>query len=212
MQRIPTDNFKSPVALSIFLVTTLLGVAIDLATKVWAFDALLVSMVELPDGRMEVASSRTCKFIPGWLHFHVTVNYGAVFGVGQGKAWLFLIVSVLAIGFLIYLFTTSGRQRFYQFLLGLLLAGVLGNMYDRIVHGHVRDMILALPGWEWPGTWVVPLINYPGPDRAVFPWIFNVADTLLCVGVTLLLIYTFFAQESRDKPQPTTTTSPASPE
>ena len=40
--------------------------------------------------------------------------------------WLFLIVSVLAILFLTYLFATSGRQRFYQFVLGMLLAGVLG--------------------------------------------------------------------------------------
>lgn len=192
--------------MSVFLVTALAGVAIDLATKVWAFDALLESMVPMPDGRMEVAASKTYAFIPGWVHFHVTVNYGAVFGVGQGKAWLFLAVSVLAIGFLLYLFATSGRRRFLQFLLGLLLAGVLGNMYDRLVHGHVRDMILALPGWEWPGTWIIPLIDYPGPDRAVFPWIFNIADSLLCVGVALMLVYSLFT------PDPAKAAAPAKPE
>src|SRR5690606_8519569 len=123
-----------------FFGTTLIGIALDLATKVWAFDRLLVSMVTLPGGRVEVAESHTYAFIPGWVHFHVTVNYGAVFGIGQGKAWLFLLVSLVAIVFLTYLFATSGRQRSYQLLLGLLLAGVLGNMYDRMVHGYVRDM------------------------------------------------------------------------
>ena len=88
--------------------------------------------------------------IPGWLHFHCTANEGAVFGIGQGNRWLFVIVSVLAIAFLTYLFATSGRQRFYQVVLGMLLAGVLGNMYDRIFHGFVRDMIWIFPQKRWP--------------------------------------------------------------
>src|SRR5690606_19362857 len=98
--------------------------------------------------------------------------------------WLFLAVSVLAIGFLGYLFAASRRgQWFYQILLGMLLAGVLGNMYDRIVYGYVRDMIHALPRWD------------------VFPWIFNIADSLLCVGVALMLAYTVFVKD-QSEPQP----------
>ena len=42
--------------------------------------------------------------------------------------------------------------------------------------------MLSLPGKTWPGS-----------DREIFPWIFNVADSLLCVGVGLMLIYSFFA-------------------
>lgn len=195
MKWFPLDNFRSPAALALFLLTAVIGVAVDLATKAWAFNTLLVSWTTGPHGRPEVDQSRVYEFIPGWLHFQVTVNHGAVFGLGQGKAVVFLLVSVLAIGFLGYLFATSRRQPFFQFLLGMLLAGVVGNMYDRLVHGHVRDMIYALPGWHWPGEWMIPVLDYPGMDRAVFPWIFNVADTLLCVGVALMVIYSFFAKD-----------------
>jgi lipoprotein signal peptidase len=87
----------------------------------------------------------------------------------------------------------------------MLLAGVLGNMYDRIVFGYVRDMIHALPGWKWPGTWQVPLIGYPSPGREVFPYIFNVADILLCVGVGLMIIYSMFTSPAKMK---VTTESP----
>src|SRR4051812_12423043 len=90
-------------------------------------------------------------FLPDNLHFHALVNQSAVFGIGQGKRWLFLLVSTLAILFILYLFATSGRHRFYQFILGLLLAGVSGNMYDRLHLGFVRDMIHGLPGRKWPG-------------------------------------------------------------
>jgi len=118
-------------------------------------------------------------FLPDYLHFQALVNQGAVFGIGQGKRWLFLVVSTLAILFILYLFATSGKHRFYQFILGLLLAGVIGNMYDRLHLGFVRDMIHGLPGRKWPGS-----------DREIFPWIFNLADSWLCVGVGLIFLYT----------------------
>ena len=61
--------------------------------------------------------------------------------------------------------------------------------FDRVVFGYVRDMIHAVPGVHWPGSWTVPFTDYPGSSRAVFPWIFNVADILLCTGVALMIIY-----------------------
>ena len=168
---LPLDNLKSPAALARFVGTMLIGLALDLWTKAWSFNELLVSITRLSDGSYDVRSE-VYRFLPGWLHFEVTVNQGAVFGIGQGQRPLFLAVSVLAIGFLTFLFATSGRQRFYQFILGMLLAGVLGNMYDRINFGYVRDMIHALPRWP-----------------KAFPWIFNIADCLLCVGVGLMIAY-----------------------
>jgi len=165
------DNFRSPLGLLLFFGTTTGGLALDLWSKVFAFRELVTDYHQLPNGQVHVDSTDV-PFIPGWLHFHATVNQGAVFGIGQGKRWLFVIVSILAIAFLTYLFSASGRQRLYQFILGMLLAGVLGNMYDRIVFGYVRDMIYALP--RWPN---------------VFPWIFNVADSLLCTGVFLMIAY-----------------------
>ena len=177
--RLPSlDNFRSPAALFRFFGVCLLGLGADLFTKVWAFRALRVR----GDGY---------EFIPGWLHFEVTTNHGAVFGLGQGQRWLFVCVSLAAILFLSWLFATSERKQWlYQVLLGILLAGVLGNLYDRIRLGYVRDMIHALPGWKWPNS-----------QADVFPYIFNVADSLLCAGVFLMIAYSLF-QRPAEKPQP----------
>ena len=191
---------RSPAALSRFLLVMVNGLVIDLWTKVWAFKALVYNQTTVPHasgvGESVRVDSRTFELIPGWLHFHCTANEGAVFGIGQGNRWLFVIVSVLAIAFLTYLFATSGRQRFYQVVLGMLLAGVLGNMYDRIFHGFVRDMIWIFPQKRWPAWLTARLPDWDWTNNPIFPWIFNVADTLLCTGVALMLLYSVFASHS----------------
>ena len=179
-------NFRSKPALLCFLIPAAIGLAVDLYTKQVAFARLAPWDVERREsGRVVVnippgEEQPVYRLWPRWLHFQAMANQGAVFGIGQGQRWLFLSVSVAAIGFIIYLFATSGRQRFYQFILGLLLAGVLGNMYDRLTLGYVRDMIYIFPSRILFG-------------REVFPWIFNVADSLLCVGVALIFLYSFRA-------------------
>lgn len=202
----PLRSAKSAIVL--FLIACVIGLGIDLVTKWLAFsnDAtrLVDSVVRSESrGRWEVIGSeeRAVKVIPKLLEFHATVNEGAVFGLGQGKQTMFVVVSVAAIGFLMFLVSKT-RSRFEAILLGCLLAGVLGNMYDRIVYSYVRDMILALPGVHWLGTWSIPGLNYPGTDRLVFPYIFNIADCLLVCGVAILLARSFFlpAKDEENKP------------
>jgi len=182
---------RSPAAVIVFLLITGIGLGVDLWSKSYAWRTLTYPGTLERDpasGHLRVDSD-TYTFLPGWLHFKVTVNEGAVFGLGQGNQTLFAIVSVAAILFLTYLFATSGRRWFYQLVLGMLLAGVLGNLYDRMVYKYVRDMLYMLPGRQWPGS-----------NREIFPWIFNVADSLLCVGVALMVVYSFFAQEHEHSP------------
>jgi signal peptidase II len=176
MIRLHTQNFRSPVALGLFVLTTLVGLGLDLWTKDYAFAQLAYYT---PDGRF---ATHVHPLIPGYLQFEVTQNRGAVFGMGAGYRGLFIAVSVAAIVFLTLLFANSGKQRFYQFILGMLLAGVLGNMYDRIRFGMVRDMIHALP--QWP---------------RLFPYIFNVADVLLCTGVGLMFIYSIVHGKEQER-------------
>ena len=201
--RLPLENLRSPAALARFLLTTALVLAADLWSKAYAWQTMHISGPSDSDHpRRFVRSTEAYELLPDWLHFKLTINEGAVFGLGQGNRWLFVTVSMAAIAFLTYLFAASGRQRFTQVIHGLLLAGVLGNMYDRLRYGYVRDMIYALPGWQWPGAWQVPWLNYPGaPEREVFPWIFNVADMALCVGVGLLIAYSLFARENPEEEQ-----------
>jgi signal peptidase II len=178
---------RSPVALACFGLTMVVGLSLDLWSKAYAWRTLADGEPWRDAGGHLRIGSDTATPIPGWLHFKVTVNEGAVFGLGQGNQTLFAIVSAAAILFLGYLFATSGRRWFYQVVLGMLLAGVLGNLYDRMTFRYVRDMLYIFPD---------KYITLFGQRREVFPWIFNVADTLLCMGVGLMVVYSFFAQET----------------
>jgi lipoprotein signal peptidase len=68
----------------------------------------------------------------GVFEFRRSLNAGAVFGSFAGYVEVFIIASVLALGFVFYLFAHSGRgQRVVHIALALILAGALGNLYDR---------------------------------------------------------------------------------
>jgi signal peptidase II len=191
MSRPTAAPLRSLAALARFVLTAGVGLAADLYTKSLAAKSLA-------NGEVVVA-------VPGWLRFEYVQNRGAVFGIAQGQRWAFLIVSALAVAFLVYLFANSGRRRAYQVVLGMLLAGVLGNLYDRVMSGYVRDMIHALPEWRWPAA-VHRTLHLP---VEVFPYIFNVADTLLCVGVGILLVGSFFAPPEPARPAAAVAADPA---
>ncbi len=172
-------TLQSPAALSRFVLTMVAGLGLDLWTK------------SLAETNLQGAAPWVA--IPGWLQFEFLRNQGAVFGIAQGQRTWFLLISAAAVVFLTYLFINSQKRPFYQIILGMLLAGVLGNMYDRVVLSSVRDMIHMLPGWHWPGG-VRHVLRFL-PDE-LFPYIFNVADSLLCVGVGLMMVYSFFNSAS----------------
>ncbi|MGF1633660.1 MAG: signal peptidase II [Phycisphaerae bacterium] len=182
-------NFKRPGAVLAFGLALALGLTADLVTKYWAFAVLSDGIVETEEGYVFSRNRLTYAFIPGLLDFTTTINQGAVFGIGQGQRTLFLLVSFGAIGVIGYLFAKSGPGRLYQVLLGMLLAGVLGNMYDRLVYHGVRDMIHLFPDRQWSE------IHGSLPQVDVFPYIFNVADSLLCVGVFCMILYTLFTPD-----------------
>ncbi|MHC4445774.1 MAG: signal peptidase II [Planctomycetota bacterium] len=98
----------------------IMGLAIDLWTKHWAFTTL--NPVE---GKGKV-------IIPHLMTFCRSLNEGALFGLGKGWTPLFILASFLALGFVLYLFVHSQRnQRSLHIGLALVLAGALGNLYDR---------------------------------------------------------------------------------
>jgi signal peptidase II len=175
------SNWKNPAAVARFCVTALAGLSIDLLVKGWAARRL-----SQPD---EFGMMPTVQVIPGWLQLEWTNNHGAALGFFQGDRLLFLVVSAAAVIFLAYLFTAGkSGQRGYQIVLGMLMAGVLGNMYDRVVLGYVRDMIHIFPGRRFPPAIADHLPAFWSTPEW-FPWIFNVADSLLCVGVALMLLH-----------------------
>jgi signal peptidase II len=106
------------------------------------------------------------------------VNHGALFGIGgeqKGLAnGLFALVSVAAAVAIVVWGTRrhTARERGLMVALGLILGGTIGNLYDRLVFGGVRDFLYFYK-IEWP--------------------VFNVADCCLVVGAGLLLVQAIFA-------------------
>lgn len=173
MTRSPHRSLTAWICLLLPLV---LGLGADLLVKHATF-ATLVTGTYVDDERRVQVQSREAQPLPGLVHLQAHLNYGAVFGIAQDQRLTFVVVSALALGLLAYLFWYSRDQRLYQFLLGVLFAGVLGNLYDRVTLGYVRDMIHVLPNLN------------------VFPWIFNIADSLLCTGVGGMFLYTLLRKD-----------------
>jgi len=120
------------------------------------------------------------------------VNQGALFGLGSGDKdqnanQLFALVSIAAAIAIIYWSTrpNTARDGLLCVSLGLILAGTLGNLFDRIVFHGVRDFL----HWHYPES--VPILRD-------FP-VFNIADCCLVFGAGLLLLQAFIA-ESRPAP------------
>ena len=198
-RRLPT-GFLSPLSLACFLLVAVLGLTGDLWLKAYSWQTL-VQDVAFYDGvaaisRRNLGSDPLVPdydvvLVPHVLELTAVANQGAAMGLGQGHQTLFLVVSVAAVATLFYFFAFSGRRRLYQVVLGLLLAGVLGNLYDRLAFGYVRDMLHLFPGVRWSDLLAAL------PHAELFPWVFNLADCFLCVGVPAVLLYGLFADPRR---------------
>jgi lipoprotein signal peptidase len=112
------------------------------------------------------------------------INEGALFGFGQGKNLLFTIVSVIAavviVGWSIR--SPSIRDAFLSTALGLILAGTLGNLYDRVIFDGVRDFLHWNKWFDW--------------------YVFNVADVFLVIGASMLILEAFVRQPASDPTPP----------
>lgn len=152
----------------IFWPILLAGLLADLATKRAVFAWL---------GQK---AGQSAEILGGFLSFRLALNTGAAFGIASGHQPFLVGVSVIALLIILgVFFFTSARQRIVQVSLGLFAAGVSGNLWDRLFNGgQVRDFIDVV---YWPGRhWHT----------------FNVADTMLCIAVGLLVAATFLTGSS----------------
>jgi signal peptidase II len=136
-------------------------VAIDQATK---------AMVR---ARLPLFASRT--IIPGFLDFTHVPNSGIAYGLLQNVNFPFktaLIAMVAAAAMIsvgLYAASLARHQLIARIGLALIIGGAAGNLIDRVVAGSVVDFVDVY--WR---TWHF--------------WVFNVADSAISVGVTVMIL------------------------
>ena len=184
---------KSPHAWIVLVAALALALTADLVSKSWAFETVAGSPVGLD--RVELVGQPAYSPIPphddivvippNLLHLHLVLNSGAVFGIGSQQRALLVFFTLVALAAAIWIFGwhTDSRDRLGQVGLALILAGGIGNLIDRIVIGRVRDFLYLFPDRHLPRGW-----TWPDGSAEWFPWVFNLADVELLMGIGLLII------------------------
>ncbi|MGE4372636.1 MAG: signal peptidase II [Xanthobacter sp.] len=165
---------KAPLRIiALGLVTAILVLILDQATKVWA----LTTLQNIPGGMI-----RLTPFLDIVALWNYGISYG-LFQQGDTGRWVLVGIKVVAVvAFAIWL--TRTRRGADAVALGLLIGGALGNAIDRVIYGAVFDFIsLHALGYHW--------------------YVFNVADIAVVVGVIVLLVDAFFGTASKSPPSGT---------
>ena len=106
---------------------------------------------------------------------------------GGWQRWFFIAIAVGVSVMLLVWLARLGRDKWLEAVaLSLILGGALGNLYDRIVHGHVVDFILV----HWQQEWFFPA--------------FNIADSAITVGAVMLIADMFWPNRHQAKTRPNT--------
>ena len=169
---------RRPFVFSLFV---LIGIAIDLVSKAYLFARLT-----------EEYSYPLWKNV---LHLTLRQNRGVAFSMLEGRQWLISGISFVAIIVLsiIYWRTRETSPRLLLAALGLILAGAIGNFYDRLALGYVRDFLDFVPPLPLIGRWAV----------------FNFADSFITVGVIIIFIVEIFFHKNPEATAATPASGPA---
>jgi signal peptidase II len=124
------------------------------------------------------------EVIPGFFNITYVRNPGAAFGILQGRQYLLVVVSIIAsLVLIVMLFREDEKKKALLLSLSLILGGTLGNLIDRLRFGYVIDFL----------DFYITL----GTERH-FPS-FNVADSAITCGVTLLICVMLWDEYVRSK-------------
>ncbi len=156
--------------------------ALDQLTKWWIFThyALVPSMENCARFPAVIEATQNLPeftvVIPDWFHLVHWANTGAAFSLGSGNNAFFVGLALVAfVGLLIAWKKNVFTDAPSRWAVPLLLAGILGNVTDRIVHGYVVDFLL---------------FDLHFPYAHPFP-AFNVADSCICTAAGLFIIAAF---------------------
>lgn len=168
------------------ILMSLIVVILDQISKYWIYYGHVVGTLgytgaatDLAGLKSFLASAAARNSIPAngqFLVLSFTANDAALFGIGTGTAWAARLLTALTAVFLFLLLffafrTRKKLNRYDAITFGLLIGGSIGNLFDRIAFGYVRDMIYA------------KFIDFP---------IFNIADSAICIAIGLIVLETLF--------------------
>ncbi|RLM28184.1 signal peptidase II [Brenneria alni] len=147
----------------------------------WLWLALVVLVVDFGSKQWvlsQFALGETLPLFPS-LNLHYARNYGAAFSFladkGGWQRWFFAGIAIaIVVALLVMMYRASAQQKLNNIAYALIIGGALGNLFDRMWHGFVVDMI----------------------DFYVRDWhfaTFNLADTAICIGAALIVLEGFFS-------------------
>ena len=136
------------------VVIILLVLALDLVSKYLA--------------QTYLANAAALSIIPNFFELTYVINTGAAWSILEGQRTFFIVISsAVSIGLIYYLI--KEKEPLMSLAVSLILAGTVGNLYDRIFFGFVRDMLsFNFFGYQFP--------------------VFNIADSALVIGVILIIV------------------------
>jgi signal peptidase II len=125
--------------------------------------------------------------IPNFFDIVNVTNTGAAFGSFKGNNSFFIALSCVALLVVVTLLVRRRAPDIWRDVsLAMLLAGILGNLTDRLLHGHVIDFLVF--------DLHVPIAH---------PWpAFNVADSCICIAVVCFIIHSFRERKTVQEPAP----------
>lgn len=135
------------------------GFLLDQLTKYWARVAL-----------------KSQSFDFGLFRFDLVFNTGAAYGIFSDYTFALLILGIIVIAYILLKINSFVQTPLDAYAYGCLIAGALGNTFDRLVFAKVTDFI---------NIQIIP--------------VFNIADTLINIGV-ILLFYQWFIYDRKNKP------------
>lgn len=148
----------------VYLALVLILAVIDQLSKV----AAVAALAPPPAG-----AGKSITIWPKVIYLRYAENTGAAFSFMSGRTGLLSIISILAaIGMFWWWYRIPAEEKWGRTALAMIIAGAIGNLIDRVRLGYVVDFFdTYIFGYDYP--------------------VFNIADSLICIGVGILLIRTW---------------------
>lgn len=173
----------------LFWIVLLVSLVADIATKAWA------------DAYVRPTQPDVTPIIDGFIGWKWAENQGAAFSIMHGRP---LLLALIAGGVLLavfgYVYKAEPKRRWFLAALALVAAGAIGNLYDRILLGHVRDFMFFIFDLPFHGT-SIPVLDWTIPLK--YP-VFNVADIEIIAGVLILVAMSFKPEKKKLAPESAT--------